>query len=211
MAIAKRIRPGAITLDVILEGTDGFDLLHRLKEEPSTSAIPVVVLSIVCDEGRSCRLGAANYLEKPIDHGRLLDVIDRLVGGISSPLVLVVDDDHNVVQLLSETLRKKGFAVIGAYNGAEAIVALKAGRKPDIIVTDLKMPKVDGYELIQQVKTTAEWADIPIVVMTAYRIDPNRIDVLDLATYQLDKPLTPEAIAEQVGALLERKGVGVRP
>ena len=208
LATAIRIKPGAITLDVILEGTDGFDLLHRLKEEPTTSDIPVVVLSIVCDEGRSCRLGAANYLEKPIDHGRLLEMIDQLVGGISSPVALVVDDDRDVVRLLSETLRKKGFAVIGAYDGAEAIASL-AQRQPDIIVTDLKMPKVDGYELIQTVKTTAAWADIPIVVMTAHRIDPERIDILDLATYHLNKPLSPEAIAEQVGALLERRGVGV--
>ena len=65
------------------------------------------------------------------------------------------------------------------------------------------MPKIDGYELIQTVKTTSEWADIPIVVMTAYRIDPDRIDILDLATYHLNKPLSPEAIAEQVAALVE--------
>ena len=81
---------------------------------------------------------------------------------------------------------------------------------PDIIVTDLKMPKIDGYQLIQKVKTTAGWADIPIVVMTAYRIDPERIDILDLATYHLNKPLSPEAIAEQVGALIERKAMGVK-
>jgi PAS domain S-box-containing protein len=205
--IAKRVRPGAITLDVILEGADGFDLLHRLKEEPATKDIPVVVLSIVCDEGRSCRLGAANYLEKPIDHARLLDIIDQLVGGVSSPVALVVDDDRDVVKFLSETLRKKGFAVIGAYDGAEAIASLTHGQRPNIIVTDLIMPKVDGYDLIQRVKTTDEWADIPIVLMTAHRIDPQRIDILDLTTYHLSKPLTPEAIAEEVGAILERKGV----
>jgi PAS domain S-box-containing protein len=202
MAIAKNMQPGAITLDVILEGTEGFDLLLRLKEEPLTSEIPVVVLSIVCDEGRSCRLGAANYLEKPIDQGRLLEMIDQLVGGVSSPVALVVDDDRDTVKFLSETLRKKGFAVIGAYDGAEAIASLEQ-RTPDIIVTDLRMPKIDGYELIQTVKTTSEWAGIPIVVMTAYRIDPDRIDILDLATYHLNKPLSPEAIAEQVAALVE--------
>ena len=207
MATAIRVKPGAITLDVILEGTDGFDLLHRLKEEPITTGIPVVVLSIVCDEGRSCRLGAANYLEKPIDHGRLLDMIDQLVGGKTSPVALVVDDDRDVVKLLSETLRQKGFAVVGAYDGAEAIASLETGMIPDIIVSDLKMPKVDGYQLIQKVKTTPAWDAIPIVVMTAHRIDPERIDILDLATYHLNKPLSPEAIAEAVGTLLERKGV----
>jgi CheY-like chemotaxis protein len=204
-AIAVREKPSAITLDVILEGTDGFDLLHRLKEEPATTDIPIVVLSIVCDEGRSCRLGAANYLEKPIDHGRLLGMIDELVGSKTSPVALVVDDERDVVRLLSETLRKKGFAVIAAYDGAEAIAALDQHALPDIIITDLKMPKVDGYELVKRVKTTPEWADVPILVMTAYRIDPARIDVLDLATYHLSKPVTPEAIAEQVADMLDRK------
>jgi CheY-like chemotaxis protein len=112
-----------------------------------------------------------------------------------------------VVKLLSETLRQKGFAVIGAYDGAEAIASLESGQIPDIIVSDLKMPKVDGYQLIQKVKTTPVWDAIPIVVMTAHRIDPERIDILDLATYHLNKPLSPEAIAEEVGNLLERKGV----
>jgi len=119
-------------------------------------------------------------------------------------VALVVDDDRDVVKFLSETLRKKGFAVIGAYDGAEAIASLEQRQRPDIIVSDLKMPKVDGYELIRRSRR-AGVADIPIVVMTAHRIDPARIDILDLATYHLNKPLSPEAIAEQVGALLEAK------
>ena len=77
LAVALKVKPAAITLDVILDQGDGFDLLHRLKERAETRDIPVVVLSIVCDEGRSCRMGAANYLEKPIDQSRLLKMIDR--------------------------------------------------------------------------------------------------------------------------------------
>ncbi len=80
LVAALRYKPRAITLDVILDEGDGFDLLHRLKDSPDTADIPVVVLSIVCDEGRSCRMGAANYLEKPIDQSRLLSMIDDIVG-----------------------------------------------------------------------------------------------------------------------------------
>lgn len=201
LVAALRYKPEAITLDVILDEGDGFDLLHRLKESPDTANIPVVVLSIVCDEGRSCRMGAANYLEKPIDQGRLLAMIDDIVGSVSSPVALVVDDDRDIVKLLSETLRRKGFAVAGAYDGAEAIAALEQ-RIPDIIVTDLKMPKMDGYELIQRVKTSDEWAHIPVVVMTAHRIDPSRIRLLDLAEHLLNKPITLEGIAREVEAVL---------
>jgi signal transduction histidine kinase/DNA-binding response OmpR family regulator len=199
---ALRVKPRAITLDVILDEGDGFDLLHRLKENPETKDIPVVVLSIVCDEGKSCRMGAASYLEKPIDQGRLLKMIDDIVGSISSPVALVVDDDRDTVKVLSETLRKKGFAVVAAYDGTEAVAALEQRGIPNIIVTDLKMPKMDGYDLIKRVKTTPEWADVPIVVMTAHRIDRGRLDVLELATYRMHKPFSPEMIAEEVGALI---------
>ena len=201
LVTALRIRPRAITLDVILDEGDGFDLLHRLKEHDETRDIPVVVLSIVCDEGKSCRMGAANYLEKPIDHNRLLAMIDDIVGGVDSPVALVVDDDRSVVKVLSETLRRKGFAVVAAYNGLEAVAAL-GKRIPDIIVTDLRMPKMDGYDLIQRVKTTPEWAEIPILVMTAHRLDRSRIDVLHLATQYMRKPFSPELIADEVEMLL---------
>lgn len=201
LTIALKVRPCAITLDVILDSGDGFDLLHRLKEHEETKDIPVVVLSIVCDEGKSCRMGAANYLEKPIDHRRLLSMIDDIVGGIDSPVALVVDDDHSVVKVLSETLRRKGFAVIAAYDGLEAVAGLEQ-RIPDIIVTDLRMPKMDGYELIKRVKTTPAWVEIPILVMTAHRIDRNRIDVLHLATQYMRKPFSPELIADEVEMLL---------
>ena len=201
LEVALRVQPRAITLDVILHEGDGFDLLHRLKERSETKDIPVVVLSIVCDEGKSCRMGAANYLEKPIDQGRLLKIIDEIVGSISSPVALVVDDDQSVVKVLSETLRKKGFAVVAAYDGSEAVAALEQ-RIPDIIVTDLKMPKMDGYDLIQRVKTTPEWAEIPVLVMTAHRIDRDRIDILELAAHRLHKPFSPELIADEVEALI---------
>jgi len=208
LALALKVRPAAITLDVILDEGDGFDLLHRLKERPETRDIPVVVLSIVCDEGRSCRMGAANYLEKPIDQTRLLKMIDEITGSIDSPVALVVDDDRDVVKVLSEMLRKKGFAVIAAYDGTEAVAALEQ-RIPDIIVTDLRMPKMDGYDLIQCVKTTPAWADVPIVVMTAHRIDRSRIDVLELAAHRMHKPFSPELIAEEVEALITGMGQGV--
>ena len=205
LAMALKVQPRAITLDVILHEGDGFDLLHRLKERPETRDIPVVVLSIVCDEGKSCRMGAANYLEKPIDQGRLLKMIDEIVGSISSPVALVVDDDRDVVRVLSETLRKKGFAVVAAYDGSEAVAALEQ-RIPDIIVTDLRMPKMDGYDLIQRVKTTPEWAEVPVVVMTAHRIDRSRIDVLELAAHRLHKPFSPELIAQEVESVISGMG-----
>ncbi len=206
LALAIRVRPRVITLDVILEGADGFELLQCLKDHEETAHIPVVVVSIICDEGRSCRLGASQYLEKPIDQQRLIEIIDPLVGSLASPVALVVDDDHSIVRVLSQNLRRRGFTVAAAYDGVEAIAAIEQ-HKPNIIITDLRMPRMDGYELIRRVKTSPEWRDIPIVIMTAHRIDRERIDILELAEGRLAKPFSPELIAEQVEAMLDRQYV----
>ncbi len=204
LKMALRERPLVITLDVILDSGDGFDLLQELKDHPETTNIPVVVLSIVCDEGKSCRLGAADYLEKPIDQTRLLRIIDSFVGSAKSPVALVVDDDRSITKVLTEMLRKRGFAVAAAFNGLEALAAIEK-RKPDVMLLDLKMPEMDGYQVIQKVKTTEEWKDIPIIVMTAHRIDSDQIDVLKLAVTQLAKPLRPEDIADRVEELVRSR------
>ena len=201
-------QPLVITLDVILDSGDGFELLQSLKDRPETTNIPVVVLSIVCDEGKSCRLGAADYLEKPIDQKRLLRIIDSFVGSAKSPVALVVDDDRNIARVLTQMLRKRGFAVATAFNGLEAIAAIEK-RIPDVMLLDLKMPEMDGYQVIKKVKTTEEWKEIPIIVMTAHRIDSEQIDVLKLAVSQLSKPLRPEDIADRVGELVQARFASV--
>ena len=199
--LARGWKPTVITLDVMLDDADGFDLLQQLKDCPETTNIPVLVLSVVCDEGRSCRLGAADYLEKPIDHGRLTRIVDDLVGAIASPRVLVVDDDRDIVGVLSRSLKSKGFAVVPAYDGAEAMAALHVG-KIDLMLLDLRMPVMDGYQVIKSVKTDPALQDVPIVVMTAHRIDRDKIDILNLAAGQVTKPFSPEDIVERIDALL---------
>lgn len=204
--MTQEIRPSLITLDVVLEDTDGFDLLERLKEDDFCSKIPVLVVSVSCDEGRSLRLGADDYIEKPIDAKRLIQVADALVGQVASPVVLVVDDDRSIVGVLGETLKRRGFAVLSAYDGAEAMAAVKK-RRPDLVLLDLMMPVMDGYEVIAALKGTPETSEIPIVVMTAHRIDQLKIDLVEMASERLTKPILPEQLAEKVEALLLRKTV----
>lgn len=202
---AKETKPVLITLDVMLDDGDGFELLQNLKEDPNTADVPIVVLSIVTDEGKSLRLGAADYLEKPIDKSRLMKLVDDLIGAKASPVVLVVDDDRHIVDSLAYTLRAKGFAVAQAYDGCEAMRAIET-TPPDLILLDLKMPVMDGYEVIQQVKGHEATEHIPIVVMTAHRIDHDKIDILKLAAEHVAKPFSPEALAERVEAVLGGEG-----
>src|SRR5450759_1143564 len=198
---ARTDKPRVITLDVMRDHAHGFDLLRRLKDHEETANIPVVVLSIVCDEGRSCRLGAANYLEKPIDQKRLLKVLDDLVGSITKPVVLIADEEHAIVDVMSMMLKARGFAVLSAYDGLEAMAAIKQ-HKPHLILLDLRMPNMDGYEVIKAVKFDPATADIPIVVMTAYHFDESRIDILNLAAESLAKPLSMESIVDRVSEIL---------
>ncbi len=194
--------PCLITLDVMLDDVDGFELLQQLKDDPSTAEVPILVLSIVCDEGKSLRLGAADYLEKPIDQTRLMRIVDGLVGIKESPLAVVADDDRHIVDVLARLLRNKGFAVAKAYNGRETMAAVER-RTPDLILLDLKMPVMDGYQVIQEIKTHPRTSEIPIVVMTAHRIDHDRIDLLKLTAGQVSKPFSAEQLAERVERILD--------
>lgn len=198
---AMEEKPHVITLDVMLDGCDGFELLQQLKDNPETTDIPVVILSVVCDEARSWRVGAADYLEKPIEPDRLVGVIRDLVGATESPTVLVVDDDEQVVSALCRTLQRRGFATVPAYNGLEAMAAVTQ-QSPDLILLDIRMPEMDGYEVIDRLKRSATTRDIPIVVMTAYHFDRDRTDTVKMAADQVAKPFEAEQLVAKVERLL---------
>ena len=202
---ATELDPRIITLDVMLDGGAGFQLLKKLKADPLTANIPVVVLSIICDEGKSERYGATGYLEKPIDKTRLVGIVDGLVGSIASPLVLVADDDRNIIELLSHTLKQRGYAVMAAFDGREAMAAVSKAR-PDAILLDLRMPVMDGYEVLEALKTNPETVDIPVVIMSAYELDRERTDVLRLAADRVSKPFDAEEFVSRVEHVMADEG-----
>lgn len=194
---ALEMEPRIITLDVMLDDGAGFQLLKKLKADPVTKSIPVVVLSIICDEGKSERYGATGYLEKPIDKMRLVGIIDGLVGSIASPVVLLADDDRNIIDLLSHTLKQRGYAVMAAYDGREAMVAVE-NRRPDAILLDVRMPVMDGYEVLEALKSNPATMDIPVVIMSAYELDRERTDVLRLAADRVSKPFDAEQFVSRL-------------
>ncbi len=202
---ALELEPRAITLDVMVDEGAGFELLKHLKSDPKTKDIPVVVLSIICDEGKSQRYGATDYLEKPIDKARLIGIVDRLVGSLATPVVLVVDDDKQIVELLSITLKQRGYAVMGAYDGKEAMAAV-ARTKPDVMLLDVRMPVMDGYEVLEALKANPETADIPVLIMSAYQLDRERADVLHLAAERVSKPFDVEEFVTRVESVMGDDG-----
>jgi PAS domain S-box-containing protein len=166
---AKRLRPYAITLDIILPKKGGLEVLQELKSLPETKDIPIIIISIVENKELGLSLGAADYLIKPIDK---LDLLHKLgeynfsTKVKEAPInILVVDDNPKDVELLTAILEPEGFGVIKAYGGKEGI-DLAIEKKPDAIILDLLMPEVNGFEVVQRLKAHPKAKDIPVFIYT---------------------------------------------
>jgi GAF domain-containing protein/DNA-binding response OmpR family regulator len=167
MEETKRLRPYAITLDVMMPEKDGWQVIQELKADAETNHIPVIICSIVAEKGRGLSLGASDYLVKPVLEQDLLAALDRLNREEGRHLVLVVDDQPEHRQLLRRMIESQdGYEVIEASGGQEAIELLHAVR-PHIIMLDLMMPEMDGFAVLETVKTNEATRSIPIVVVTA--------------------------------------------
>ena len=162
---AKEIHPFAITLDILMPQKDGWGVLSELKADPATRDIPIIVISIIDNKELGFNLGAFDYLVKPFEKEAISAVLQR-IHGVPSKRVLVVDDESATVDLLTQILQDEGYQVTGTYSGEEALSALDTSPQ-DIILLDLVMPEMDGFEVIQRVKANPRWKDIPIIVVTA--------------------------------------------
>ena len=160
---ARELRPDAITLDVMMPGMDGWAVLSALKADAEVADIPVIMLTIVDDKNLGYALGASDYLTKPIDRERLVKVLTQHRRDLP---VLVVDDDAGLRQLLRRMLEPEGFTVVEAENGRVALERLDDVR-PSVILLDLMMPEMDGFEFVAEFRRHEAWRAIPIVVVTA--------------------------------------------
>ena len=163
LRLARELRPDAITLDVMMPGLDGWAVLTALKADPVVADIPVIMLTIVDDKNLGYALGAADYLTKPIERDRLLTV---LRAHRRDHPVLVVDDDATLRQLLRRMLEPEGYTVVEAENGRVALERLR-GVTPSVVLLDLMMPEMDGFEFVAEFRRHDAWRAIPIVVVTA--------------------------------------------
>ncbi|KKG08793.1 PAS domain-containing hybrid sensor histidine kinase/response regulator [Methanosarcina sp. 2.H.A.1B.4] len=169
LLLARKLKPSVITLDIMLPGINGWDILKNLKEDSATASIPILVISMNDDKNCSILCGAFDHLIKPVEKGHLLSSLRRVkVTGAanSSPQILIVDDDPAIVELLSSIIEKEGYEPVCAYGGREAIDKTVISR-PDAILLDLMMPKFTGFDVIKALKENPETVDIPIIVCTA--------------------------------------------
>src|SRR5260370_26398432 len=147
----------------MMPGMDGWAVLSALKADPDIADIPVVMLTIVDDKNLGYALGASDYLTKPIDRERLVTTLEKYRRDLP---VLIVDDDLEVRQLLRRMLESEGYPVVEAENGRVALERLREV-SPSVILLDLMMPEMDGFDFVAELRRHEVWREIPIVVVTA--------------------------------------------
>jgi hypothetical protein len=177
LRLARELRPAAVTLDIMMPDIDGWTVLAAMKGDPALSHIPVVLMTIVEEKNRGYALGAADYLVKPVDRGKLVAAL-RHICGASAGRVLLIDDDDVVRRGVRLALEPIGWHVTEAENGRIALDALATSR-PDVIILDLMMPRMNGFEFLDEMRARAEWRDIPVVIITAKDLteaDRNRLN-----------------------------------
>jgi len=175
---AKELDPLAITLDILMPGKDGWEVLRELKETPETEDIPVIILSIVDDKRLGFSLGATEYIVKPVGKQALLRKLRNLekLGRIKR--VLVVDSDPETVRLIGNVLKELEYQVSTAYNSKDAIKSIQ-DYTPDLVVLNLTMPEVSGFDVIEYLKTGEGVKDIPLIVLTHKDLTEKEIDDLN--------------------------------
>ncbi len=173
LAMAGKEHPDLITLDILLPGMDGWEFLEHFKQHPLFAFTPVVIISIVADRGRGLSLGAAHVMQKPIARENLTTALSVL-GFCNDPsaiqkTALVVDDDPKAVKLVTAQLDSFGYKTLAALGGQDGINMARQ-YKPDLIVLDLMMPEINGFDVVEALKSDTVTASIPIIVLTAKQI-----------------------------------------
>lgn len=171
---AKSLKPFAITLDVMMPEVDGWQVIHALKNDPQTRDIPVIICSILEEEEKGFSLGAADYLVKPFLQEDLVNAVYRLNRQNRIHRILVVDDSLEDQRLIQKTLAEnKNFEIYAAFDGEKALKMIQS-IKPDAVILDLFMPGLDGFQLLEKIRTDNEFRNIPIIILTGADLTPEQ-------------------------------------
>jgi signal transduction histidine kinase/DNA-binding response OmpR family regulator len=186
--IAAELQPQAITLDLLMRPTSGWEILLGLKHDPRTVAIPVIVVTIVDQPTTGAAIGADEYLVKPVDKANLLAAVSRCLEGRegSSPArpILVVEDDAPTREMIAELLKAKGHTVVTAADGASARAQVAAS-PPALVILDLVLPKVGGFELLAEWRAEPRTSELPVFVLTSKELTQKEIAYLHANTQSL--------------------------
>jgi CheY-like chemotaxis protein len=159
--------PDIVTLDVDMPKVDGWSVLGTMKSDPETENIPVIMLTMFDDRNLGFSLGASEFMTKPLDRTKLLALVRKLVPTGESSTVLIVDDDPDVRAIVKATIEGNGMRAAEAANGRIALEWLDKNPPPALVLLDLMMPEMDGFDFLERVRQGDKLVDAPIVVLTA--------------------------------------------
>jgi len=202
---AKELHPKLITLDIMMPKKDGWQTLRELKADPSTRSIPVVIHSIIENKPLAFGLGAEEYLSKPIDPNQLIKTAKRYLLGKQKP-IMVVDDNEDFVRLTTDILTGEGFQCVTAYNGKQALEKLKQ-HEPALILLDLIMPVMDGFEFVDAIQKDSVLRKIPIVIVTGKEVTPQDQEHLahKIESLLMKEGLTGDILSKKVREILAQQ------
>jgi CheY-like chemotaxis protein len=202
LRMARELHPAAVTLDIAMPDLDGWTVLAAIKGDPDLVDLPVVLMTIVDEKKRGYALGATDYLVKPVDRERLVDVLHALCSSGAGRLLIVDDDDIGRRQMRT-TLEQRGWTVTEATDGRDALTRLSEAR-PDAIILDLMMPEMDGFEFLEEMRRAAEWRDIPIVVVTARDLTAEDRDRLNGSVERIIQKTDRDEMLREVCSVLAK-------
>lgn len=181
LRVAKNLKPDIITLDVFLPDTNGWLVLKQLKNDPHTASILVLIISMTNNNELGITLGATYSFTKPIKRVELVNSLKEITGKFrfEFPKVLIVDDDGYTVELLSSMIESEGFEVIKAYSGREDLQKLFSNPQPDMLIVDLMMPEISGFDLISSMRADIRTKDIPLIVCTSSELTGKNLEELN--------------------------------
>jgi signal transduction histidine kinase/CheY-like chemotaxis protein len=211
LQLARESRPILITLDVMMPDASGWYVLEKLREDPRTAGIPVLVVTIVEDQRLVFGLGAADYLGKPYQREALINKIHRLLPELDGKRVLVVDDDAEARIILSRILTDEHVEVTLATSGDQAMAMIGENR-PDLVLLDLMMPGMSGFEVAARLRTHPETASIPVMIVSAKELTAEDLMTLgdNVQRFVAKGTIDPQGLVNAVRQLLgqgKRQGV----
>ncbi|MBI4926210.1 MAG: response regulator, partial [Anaerolineae bacterium] len=171
---AKELHPFAITLDVMMPEVDGWQVMRALKNDPETRDIPVVVCSILEEEEKGYTLGAADYLVKPFISDDLLNALNRLNSDDEIGDVLVIDDDEEDLRLVQKMLEESHRYHIHTARGGQAGLDFLKQMRPDVIILDLFMPDINGFDVLGELQSQKLLQNIPVIILTGADLTPEQ-------------------------------------
>jgi CheY-like chemotaxis protein len=205
--LAREHRPDVITLDLLMPGMDGWAVLAALKSDPLTSDIPVIVLTMAETKDKGFTLGAAAFLLKPLDRRALISTIAQF-RPIQDGTVLILEDDESTREMLRRTLENDQWTVFEAENGLVGLEKLEEAN-PSLILLDLMMPEMDGFEFLLELRSREAWQHVPVIVVTAKDLDMRDLERLKGRVEQIvQKGLyTRDSLLSEVRARARQKAL----